>query len=244
VANLIFEILRFMLVIFILLNIWYYIYSSINNIKGYTSTQVMWYVLCAETVWFATWNHPFPDDVSDDIKSGNVIYKLNTPYFYSFFLFAKYIGSVFLKIITFMIICIISGILFIGPLDKFDFRNLPFLALLYIFAILITSLIYVIISMSSFLIEDNKPIRRIYDKTMIMLGIVYPIEMLPAWLKPVAEFTPIFPCIYGPVKSTVSFSICVFCQTLVVQILWLAALIFLSLSMCQNGFKKANINGG
>ncbi len=243
-ANLVFEILRFGLVIFILLNIWNYIYSDINNIKGYTAAQAMWYTLCAEMLWFGTWNHPFPDEVSSDIKSGNVIYKLNKPYNYSLFLFSKYLGSIFFKIISFMLIGITAGILFIGPLHNFNIKKLPLLAIIYILAIAISTLIYVIISMSSFWLEENKPIRRFYDKAIIMLGIVYPLEMLPVWLQPISKFTPIFVCIYGPMKLTVDFSTNIFYQIIVAQSFWFIALIFLALFMCQNGLKKTNVNGG
>lgn len=244
IFNLAFDFIWFGLVIFILTSIWRYIYSDVIIINGYTVNQIMWYALLAEAFWLGSTNRTFSEEISYDIKSGNIACKINKPYNYIFFSFSKYFGGIFLKLLFFVLVSVTLGIIFIEPLQNFHIRNLPLLTLVYILGAIITSAIFIIISLSSFWLEENKSIYWVYNQVIIILGVKFPLEMLPIHLQPIFKVTPIFACVYGPMKLTVDFSMRVFCQIIIAQILWLLGSIFLALFMYEKGIKKINANGG
>ncbi|MDR0405003.1 MAG: ABC-2 family transporter protein [Oscillospiraceae bacterium] len=243
-SNLAFDFIFFSLIVFILTSIWRYIYSDAEIINGYMVNQIMWYALLAEAFWFGSRNRIFSEEMSYDIKSGNIACKINKPYNYIFFSLSKYLGDIFLKLVIFILVGIILGIVFIGSLQNFHIKNLPLIALVYVLGVIIASAIFIIISLSSFWLEENKSIYWVYDKIIIMLGVKFPLEMLPIQLQPIFKFTPIFACAYGPMKLTVDFSMEVFYQIIIAQSLWLMGSIFLALFMYKKGLKKINANGG
>src|SRR4051812_26975418 len=89
-SSLAFDFIWFGLVIFILTSIWRYIYSDAVIINGYTVNQIIWYALLAEAFWLGSTNRTFSEEISYDIKSGNIACKINKPYNYIFFCFSKY----------------------------------------------------------------------------------------------------------------------------------------------------------
>ncbi len=242
--NLLFTFIFFCLIIFILLSIWNYIYADTQIINGYLLNQVMWYVLLAEVLWFGGHNPIFIDDVSNDIKTGNIACKINKPYNYIFFSLAKYLGDIFLQMIVFLLIGIFIGCIFIDFIQNFNIKSILPIVTTYTFGIIINSLIYIIISLSSFWFEENKPFIWIYDKIIVIFGIVFPLEMLPDWLKPLTMYTPVFVSVYGPVKLTIDFSMNIFYKVMTAQFLWFIGLIILALYIYQKGAKKINSNGG
>lgn len=240
----VFSFILFGLIVFILLNVWKYIYSDVSAIHGYTLNQIMWYVLLAEALWFGGSSKSFSEGISYDIKSGNIACKINKPYNYVLFLVSKFLGYIILRIIMFLAVGMVLGIVFVGCLQSFDAKNMFLLPIVYVLGLIISSLIYVILGLSAFWLEENKPIGWIYDKIMIFLGVMFPLEMLPLWLQPISRFTPVFVCIYGPMKLTVDFSINAFYQIIISQVLWLIGAVFLALFVYQKGVKKINANGG
>ncbi len=243
-SNLFLSFALFGLIVFILLNVWKYIYSDINTIHGYTLNQIMWYVLLAEALWFGGSSRSFSEEISYDIKSGNIAYKINKPYSYVFFAFSKFLGHIIFRLVIFFAIGITFGIIFIGPLQNFDLKNIFLLGIVYTLGVAISSFIYIIVGLSAFWLEENRPIHWIYDKIMIVLGVIFPLEMLPFWLQPLSKFTPVFVCTYGPIKLTVDFSINIFYQIITTQILWFIGTTLLALFIYQKGVKKINANGG
>jgi len=243
-SNLTVELVIFFLIIFILLNIWTYVYSDRVIVNGYTSNQIMWYVLLAEAFCIGNSNEVFANEMSYDIKSGNIACKINKPYNYVFFSLSKYLGDVIVKILFFISIGIITGITFIGKIQNFNIRNILLLILVYILGIIINSLINIVVNLSSFWIEENKPVRWVYEKIILMFGVMFPLEMLPIWLQPVVKFTPVFTCIYGPIKLTVDFSFNVFYRIIATQFLYLVGFAFFALFIYKKGVRKINANGG
>ncbi|MEM6338307.1 MAG: ABC transporter permease [Pseudomonadota bacterium] len=238
IFNLVFDFIWFGLVIFILTSIWRYIYSDAVIINGYTVSQIIWYALLGEAVWLGSTNRTFSEEISYDIRSGDIACKINKPYNYIFFAFSKYFGGIVFKLVFFVLVSISLGLIFIGPIQNFYISNLPLLILVYVLGVSITSAIFIIISLSSFWLEENKSIYWVYNQIIIMLGVKFPLEMLPISLQPIFKITPIFACAYGPMRLTVDFSMSIFYQIITAQILWLLSSICLAIFMYEKGKKK------
>lgn len=230
---------------FIFLNLWEYMYSDSSQvINGYTMQQMIWYVLIAEVMWFGTRNKSLTRQISQDIKTGNVAYNINKPYNYVFYIIAKHLGEITIKFISFTIIGGVIGILFVGPIQNFNFANLPLIIITVLLGIIINSGLRIAISIISFWIEDSSPFHWVYDKIILVLGTLFPIEMFPKFLRPIIQCTPIFVITYGPAKLIINFTIEKFIQVLIAQIIYLVITFGAVLILYERGVKKLNVNGG
>ena len=100
------------------------------------------------------------------------------------------------------------------------------------------------ISLISFWIEDSTPFHWVYDKLILVLGTLFPIEMFPEFLRPIIQCMPIFVVTYGPAKLLIDFSMEKFIQVFVAQIIYLVITFALAIILYERGVKKLNVNGG
>lgn len=244
ISKILFEFITFGLMIFILLSLWQHIYSGQGSISGYTINGVMWYVLAAEVIWFGTTNRSLSDEISYDIKSGKIAYNLNKPYNYIVYSIAKSFGEITIRFFAFLIVALIGGITFIGPIQGFRISNIIPIILVFLLGITINMLNRLTIGLVSFWVEENRPFHWIYDKIILTLGAVFPIEMLPLWLQPIIRVSPVFVVTYGPSRLLVNFSSQLFFQVVFMQVLYIVLNIGLLNLMYSKGMKKLNVNGG
>lgn len=128
IPNILLGFINFFVMIFIFLNLWQYIYSdSTQIINGYTMKQMIWYVLITEVLWYGSRNKILTTEISQDIKTGNIAYNINKPYNYPFYIIAKHLGEITIKLILFAIVGIVTGLCFVGPIVNFNFVNIPFI---------------------------------------------------------------------------------------------------------------------
>ncbi len=98
--------------------------------------------------------------------------------------------------------------------------------------------------MISFWIEDSTPFHWVYDKMILIIGTMFPIEMFPEFIKPIIRCTPIFVVTYGPAKLLIDFSIENFVQIFIAQIIYLIISVAIIGILYNKGVKKLNVNGG
>lgn len=245
IPNILLGFVNFIVMMFVFLNLWEYIYSDSSQvINGYTMSQMIWYVLITETLWFGTRNKTLMKQINQDIKSGNIAYNINKPYNYVFYIIAKHLGEITIKFIAFSIIGIIMGLVFVGPIQNFNIINLPLIIATILLGVLINSVLRIAISLISFWIEDSTPFHWVYDKLILVVGTLFPIEMFPTFIRPILQCTPIFVVTYGPAKLLIDFTIGKFIQVLIAQIIYLIITIVVVLILYKKGAKKLNVNGG
>lgn len=244
-SKLIFGFISYFIIIFVFFNLWKYLYSDgVNLIKGYDFSQMMWYVIITEILWYSSKNKTIVSGITEDIKSGNVAYNINKPYSYPIYIIFKHLGEITIKSILFGIIAIGVNFIFIGPLIGFSFLNLPFIFITVILSILINSILRIIISVLSFFIEDSTPFHWIYDKFILVLGVLFPIELFPKFIQPVIRWSPVFVVTYGPAKLVIDFSFSMFNEILIIQSIYLVISLLILYLLYRKGVKKLNVNGG
>lgn len=109
---------------------------------------------------------------------------------------------------------------------------------------MINSILRIGISIISFWIEDSIPFHWVYDKMILVIGTLFPIEMFPKFLQPIVKCTPIFVVTYGPAKLLIDFSIENFIGIFIAQILYLIISVAIVTFLYSKGVKKLNVNGG
>lgn len=245
IMNVLLGFISFFMMLFVFLCLWNYLYSdSVNLINGYTMQQMIWYVIFTEILWFGSRNKSLTTQITTDIKSGTIAYGINKPYHYILFIIAKHLGEITIKMLLFLGAGILIGCTFVGMIPNFHYYQIPYILLSTFFGIMINAFIRMIISVLSFWIEDSLPFHWIYDKLIIVIGMLFPIEMFPSWAQPAIRWSPIYVVTYGPAKLIIDFSQEVFHQVLLAQMIYFLVTLILLFTMFQRGVKKLNVNGG
>ena len=245
ITNILLGFISYGIVLFIFLNLWRYVYQdSTSLISGYNISQMIWYVLITELMWFGARNKALTAEIANDIKSGKIAYNINKPYNYVIYIIAKFMGEVVIKFGIYSILSLSFGWLFVGPLTGFKFYNLPLILLVILLGVIINAILRITISLISFWVEENKPFHWLYDKIILVLGTLFPVELFPRFLQPIIKCSPIFVVTYGPAKLVVDFSLPMFYQIIIAQIIYLGISIGLVTIMYTKGVKKLNVNGG
>lgn len=102
----------------------------------------------------------------------------------------------------------------------------------------------IVISILSFWIEDSTPFHWVYDKMILVIGTLFPIEMFPKFLQPIIKCTPIFVVTYGPAKLLIDFNMESFIEIFIAQMLYLIISMSIVGFLYSKGVKKLNVNGG
>lgn len=245
VMNLLLGFTTYVLVIYVFLYLWKYIYSDSSSlIEGYTLTQMVWYVIFTEIMWFGNSNKTLTTQMSEDIKSGSIAYGINKPYNYLAFMIAKHFGEITIRLGLYLTVGVILGIGFVGRLPGFSIWNIPWISIVFFLGFLVNSVLRMVISLLSFWIEDATPFHWIYDKFILVIGTLFPVELFPKLLQPFIKLSPIFVITYGPAKLMIDFSYPMFYQVIVVQLIYLMICVSLLMMIYQKGVKKVNVNGG
>jgi len=234
----------FVFIIFIFLMLWKSIYGQKGElIGGFTLNQMIWYLIITETITLSRSN--VFNEVSEDVKKGNIAYLLNKPYNYIFYNFSNSLGEIMIKLISNLGIGVIIGILYVGPLKQFNILHIPLIMISILLGVFINFFVYIILALSSFWIEENTAFMWIYSKLVFTLGgMLIPLEMFPYGLKQIAKYLPFAYVTYAPAKLVVDFSLMNYLYTILFQIIYLSTFIAISIFVYRKGVRVLNVNGG
>lgn len=244
-ANVAMGFFAYFVFIFIFIKLWGYMYRSPEElIAGYTKEQMIWYVMMTEMLYFGSNANSVAGEVARDVRGGNIAYLMNKPYHYTLYILTKYTGEWSIRLPMYAALAVVIGIVMVGPLPRFRLIALPLMALCVILGLTINAVFKMCISLFSFWIEDTKPFQWLYNKVILVVGIMFPVEIFPETLQPLLKLTPIYTVCYGPAKLIVDFSLEKCLEIAAAQILYLAVGCGLMFLIYRKGVRKLYVNGG
>lgn len=234
----------FVFIMYIYLMLWSDIYGNKEGlIAGFNLNQMIWYLVVTEMITLSRSNIFF--DAAQDVKNGNIAYMLNKPYNYILYCFSNSLGEMGVKLLTNILTGTIIGILFVGPINNFNFAYLPLIALSILLGVFINFFIHITLSLTSFWLEENSAFFWIYNKLVFTLGgMLVPLDLFPQWLKNISVNLPFAYVTYAPAKLAVNFSYSGFIYTIAFQLAYLEIFFTLSMMVFRKGAKALNVNGG
>lgn len=245
VINILMGFLSFIMMILIFIHLWDYMYSdAMNMINGYTKDQMIWYVILTEMIWFGTRNKVLTAQVCEDIKSGTIAYGINKPYNYVVYIIARHYGDISVKMILYIGLALVMGVSIVGSITGLTVVTLILVIPVFLMATMVSCLIRLIISLMSFWIEDSGPFHWIYDKLILVLGTLFPVEIFPIWMRGFITVSPVFVVTYGPAKLVIEFTRELYLRVLISQVTYIVILGLILSTMFRKGVKKLNVNGG
>lgn len=239
-ANLAISFLFYAMFLFVFFNLWRAIYSG-GGVKGMTFQQMIWYLCITELISYGA---RVRQDISNQVKSGEIAYQLIRPYSYVGFQLASCVGEILYRLIAFSGLALAIGFLMVGPIAGFQIWTLPLSLLSMLFGIAINFFSLMAIGLLAFRIEETSGVNLIYQKLVFMLGTFIPVEFLPRWLQIVAKNLPFSYVAWAPARLAVGFSWELFFQIIPMQVLWLAVSLGLTTMLYRSGIKKLQGMGG
>lgn len=244
-ANVALGFFAYFVFIYIYIRLWGYMYRSPGElIAGYSKEQMIWYVMMTEMLYFGANAGVVAGEVARDIRGGNIAYLMNKPYHYTLYILARYTGEWSVRMPMYAVFAALIGAALVGPLPRFRWITVPVMALCVILGITINAVFKLCISLFSFWIEDTAPFQWIYNKLILVVGILFPVEIFPQALRPLLRLTPIYTVCYGPAKLIVDFSLEKCVEILLAQAAYLAAGCGLMFLIYRKGVKRLYVNGG
>lgn len=245
VANIAMGFVSYFIINFVFVNLWEYMYGPSGElIAGYTKEQMIWYVMITEMIWFGARSATIARQASMDIRGGNIAYMMNKPYYYPLYILAKYTGEWSVQMPMYMALALVMGMTMVGGLPHFRVITLPAIVLCTVLGVIINAIFKLSISLLAFWVEDATPFQWLYDKLILVVGTLFPVEIFPDGLQVLFKLTPIYTVCYGPAKLVVDFSTEKCVEILIAQLLYLAAGSVLMFWIYRKGVKKLYVNGG
>lgn len=245
VMNIAMGFISYFIFIFIFIRLWDYIYDAPGAlIAGYTKEQMIWYVMITEMMWFGSGTAAVSRQAAGDVRGGSIAYHVNKPYHYAMYILTKYAGECSVKLPMYAALAVAIGVFMVGMPPGFKLTGLFAGILSMLLGITINAVFKLSISLFSFWIEDSTPFQWLYDKLLLIVGTIFPIEIFPAALQPIFKLTPIYTVCYGPAKLFIDFSPEKFLEIFTAQIIYLVFGITIMLSIYGKGVKKLYVNGG
>lgn len=245
IFNIAFGFIGYFIMLFILFNLWKYLYSDPSElINGYSMNQMIWYVIITEILWMTLGGRKLCRKISEDVRSGNITYNINKPYSYVGYSLSTHLGDMLIKGIIYAVLGVLTGYLFIGGFPSLSVTGILVIILAGINASVISTLLIIAIGLISFFIEDSGPFYWLYSKFILILGTIFPIEYFPDVLQSILSFSPVYVVSYGPAKLFVDFSLNKAGEVIVAQVIYMIITYLICYLMYRRGVKKINVNGG
>lgn len=245
IFNIVFGFIGYFIMLFILFNLWQYLYSDPSElINGYSMNQMTWYVVITEILWLTLGGSKFCKKICNDVKSGNITYNINKPYSYIGYSLSTHLGDISVRLLIYTVLGMFTGLLFLGSFPTLSLASVLIVVLTSILALVIQTLFMIAIGLLSFFIEDANPFYWVYSKVILVLGTIFPIEYFPGILQTILRFSPVYVVSYGPAKLFVDFSWSTAFSIILAQIIYVVLAYLLCFAIYKKGVKRINVNGG
>ncbi|MFA5757934.1 MAG: hypothetical protein WC942_00955 [Clostridia bacterium] len=243
-VNTILSIVSFCIIIYIFVNLWGYIYTNGTPvINGYTYANMLWYLISAEIICYCSSGRYVVRGINNDVKTGKVAYTLNKPYNYYIYAVVSDMGEIIFKYIFIILAGLLMGLVFVG-LPTFSLVMVLPIIFAFFLSSLMSSLLFAIVGLLAFWIEDATPFYWLVSKFFLILGIIFLPAFFPSWVQPIIIYSPVYSIYSGTSKLVANFSWELYANVTISQIVYIIIFALLGLWVLSKAVKKVNINGG
>jgi ABC-2 type transport system permease protein len=232
-----------LIILYIFMQLWRVTFhgEGTSLIAGYSFKQMIWYLILTESMTLAC--PSVCTKVEEEVKSGDVAYKLTRPVSYIGFHYMGFMSEVAVRFLINLAVGTILGVLVLG-LPDFGYGWLAFF-LVAAFGFTINFLMNMMLALCAFWVEETKGLEFVYHKLLFTIGgMLMPLEIFPAALQQICRWLPFQTVLYFPAKTAVRFEGSKLLAMLGVQCFWIVILGLIVFYIYSRGVKKLNVNGG
>ncbi len=231
-------------ILYILLRLWQQTYShcGLQQMAGLSLPQMLWYLTATEAIILSS--SPISTIMDEEIRSGSLAMQLIRPTPYPLYRLALYLGERALRLLANF---------FIGSIICFVLvREIPVsvvgilaLAMALPLAIILDFLGNFLVGLAAFWLENTSGILFIYSRlTMVLGGMLIPLDLLPAPYSNLAKSLPFASMVYGPARQFVHPCNFELLQFIVLQISWIFVFSIIVWQVYSLALKRVASNGG
>ena len=231
-------------ILFIFLQLWRATFagSGQERLGDLSLAQMVWYLAVTEAMVMS--RPRLSSEVDQDVRSGALSVQLLRPLEYPLSKLASGFGE---RLVRFGLIagtgCLIA-LVFVGTIP-FNLEGLGLFVVVLPLAMFLDNLGFLLVGLCAFWLEDTSGLTLIYSRmTMILGGMLIPLELFPEAVQPILSWLPFSSIVYAPARLFVNPSFEFFNSVIVRQGLSLIVLSVLVFLVYRMGLKQIQSNGG
>lgn len=239
-----FRALLLIVLVFIIGQLWKTTFSvrGASTLSGFTISDMVWYLVAAETIAMSM--PSLTRRIDMEVRSGQLAYLLGRPCSYILYNYAQYMGERLVRLLINAIIGVALALLIVG-LPHFTWMGVIAWPLVTLLALSIEFVAYFSIGLLAFWTEDTNAFSFVFSRlTLVLGGVLAPIEIFPQPLRGIAQALPFSTILYGPARTLVHFEAGRFGWLLVQQVITLGVGSLILLAVYGVAIRRVNINGG
>ncbi len=231
-------------IVFILGQLWKTTFSArgAKLLSGFSISDMVWYLAASETIAMSL--PALTRSIDQEVRSGQLAYLLGRPCSYVFYHFAQYLGERLVRLIINGMVAATLALVIVG-LPHFTWMGIVAWPLVALLALCIDYVAYFSIGLLAFWTEETNSFTLIFNRlTLVLGGVLAPLEIFPQPLRSIAQVLPFSAILYGPARTLIHFESDPFVGLLWQQIITLAVGSLILLVLYRVALRRVNINGG
>jgi ABC-2 type transport system permease protein len=230
--------------LFVFLQLWRVTYTetAAQQLGGLTLAQMMWYLAITEAISLS--RGTVPAEIDQDVRTGALAIQLIRPISYPLYRFAVALGERAVRFVLNAAVGIMLALLFVGPIH-FTLGGLLMFAISIPLAFTLDFLGFFLIGLAAFWLEDTSGLSLIYSRlTMILGGMLIPLQLFPDQLQPLLRILPFSSILYGPARLFVGPDTTFLLDLLLRQSITILIYASIAAAVFHVAVKRINANGG
>jgi ABC-2 type transport system permease protein len=185
-------------VLYIFMQLWRVTYAQTGaeRLGALTLPQMLWYLAMTESI---TLSGPrVAQDIDQDVRTGALAVQLIRPLSYPLYRLWTTLGERLVRFLLNSVVGALIALLFVGAIP-FTLGGLLIFAPALLLAFVLDFLGHFLIGLAAFWLEDTSGLFLIYSRiTMILGGMLLPLELFPVSWQPLLKALPFASIVYGP----------------------------------------------
>lgn len=231
-------------ILFIFLQLWRVTFgeTGAERLGGLTLPQMLWYLAFTEAIILS--RPRVSAEVDQDVRTGALAVQLIRPLDYPLARLWTTMGERLVRFALNAAVGALIVLLLVGPVPLSPLALLLFPCAL-LAAFVLDFLAMFLIGLGAFWLEDTSGIMLLYSRiTMILGGMLLPLELFPDWAQPLLQALPFASVVYGPARIFVLPDVAFFTGLLARQGAAVAALSLAVALVYRAGLGRIHSNGG
>lgn len=231
-------------ILYIFLQLWRVTYAETNvqELGDLTLTQMLWYLGITESIVLSA--PTIAQEVDEDVRTGALAMQLIRPLSYPLYRLWTSLGERTVRFGLNLSVSIALALLFVGFIPL----NLPGILLFLLslpLAFVLDFLATFLVGLGAFWLENTTGLMLIYSRiTMILGGMLIPLDLLPEQWQPLLRNLPFASIVYGPARLFVQADLGFAGELLLRQAIAIGVLSLLVALIYSTAVKRIHANGG
>jgi ABC-2 type transport system permease protein len=231
-------------VLYVFMRLWTAVYAGarVDRLGGLSMKQMLWYLMMTEAIILSAPRVSL--EVDEDVRTGKLAVQLLRPMSYALALLGKAMGERAVRFAVNVCSGSIVALILVGPVS-ISATGLAMFMLVLPLAFVIDFLGYLIVGLCAFWLESTVGLAIIYSRfTMLLGGMLMPLEVFPKGWQPVLAWLPFASIVYGPARIFVAGDAGLLWSITKVQLVSLAVFAATAGVVQSMALKRIHSNGG